>query len=829
MSDKPIRILLIEDNPGDARLIREMLNEAKSAPLLLQWSDQLSLGLQKLAEDGADVVLLDLGLPDSQGLETYAKVQSQFPAMPIVVLSGLHDESVAVNAVRAGAQDYLVKGQIDGKLLNRAVMYAIERKRSEKAVEKLRHQIELVLNSVGEGIFGLDLNGNHTFVNPSAAKMLGYEVDELMRVHSHSTIHHSKPDGSAYPEEECPIYAAIYDGIAQYRETEVFWRKDGSSFPVSYTSTPIREGNEITGAVVNFADITERKRTESLLRARMRLMDFAAAHSLAEVLQKTLDEIGEIVDSPIGFYHFVGDDQKTLSLQAWSTRTIKEFCTVSGKGLHYDVDDAGVWVDCIHERRPVIHNDYISLPHRKGMPEGHAQVIRELVVPIMRSDRIVAILGVGNKPSNYTEKDVELVTYMADVAWEIVKHKRAEEAIVRSKEEWERTFASVPDLIAILDDQHRIVQVNDAMARRLGKLPEECIGLTCFKVVHGMDEPLSFCPHSATLKDGKQHSAEVTEDRLGGNFVVTVTPLYSEQGRLVGSVHVAHDITERKVAEDELRKAHDELEIRVEERTAELVKVNEALDAEIAERKIFEDRQEGLIRELESINHELDDFAHMISHDLKAPLRAMKSLSNWVLQDHADTIGEDGKEKMLLLNSRIDHLNDLIDGILEYSRIGRIGMEVAEVDLGKLVDKVIHSLLCPANIRITMDTQLPVVTCDVVRIGQVFQNLVDNAVKYVDKQQGEIRIGCVGDEKQWTCSVADNGPGIDRKHYDRIFQLFQSINGTGEKKGMGVGLAIAKKIVEMHGGRIWVDSEVGQGSTFFFTLPRVAASEAAKQ
>src|SRR5208283_5440846 len=195
----------------------------------------------------------------------------------------------------------------------------------------------------------------------------------------------------------------------------------------------------------------ERKRTESLLRARMRLMDFAATHSLDEVLQKTLDEIGEIVDSPIGFYHFVGDDQKTLSLQAWSTRTIKEFCTVSGKGLHYDVGDAGVWVDCIHERRPVIHNDYISLPHRKGMPEGHAQVIRELVVPIMRSDLIVAILGVGNKPSNYTEKDVELVTYMADVAWEIVKHKRAEEAIVRSKEEWERTFASVPDLIAILD------------------------------------------------------------------------------------------------------------------------------------------------------------------------------------------------------------------------------------------------------------------------------------------------------------------------------------------------------------------------------------------
>jgi DNA-binding response OmpR family regulator len=144
MSNKPIRILLIEDNLGDARLIQEMLNEAKSAPFILEWREMLSSGLQKLAEDGADVILLDLGLPDSQGLDTYSKAQSQFPGVPIVVLSGLHDESVAVKAVSEGAQDYLVKGQIDGKLMARSMMYAIERKRSEMAIKKLRHQIELI-------------------------------------------------------------------------------------------------------------------------------------------------------------------------------------------------------------------------------------------------------------------------------------------------------------------------------------------------------------------------------------------------------------------------------------------------------------------------------------------------------------------------------------------------------------------------------------------------------------------------------------------------------------------------------------------------------------
>jgi signal transduction histidine kinase len=142
MTNNPIKILLIEDNPGDARLIKEMLIEAKSAPFILEWRDRLHAGLQWLTESCADVVLLDLGLPDSQGLDTYAKVHDQFPRLPIVVLSGLHDESVAVKAVRDGAQDYLVKGQIDGRLMARSMRYAIERKNAEEALQEAHDNLE---------------------------------------------------------------------------------------------------------------------------------------------------------------------------------------------------------------------------------------------------------------------------------------------------------------------------------------------------------------------------------------------------------------------------------------------------------------------------------------------------------------------------------------------------------------------------------------------------------------------------------------------------------------------------------------------------------------
>ncbi|HHY55188.1 MAG TPA: GAF domain-containing protein [Chloroflexi bacterium] len=174
-------------------------------------------------------------------------------------------------------------------------------------------------------------------------------------------------------------------------------------------------------------DVSDIRRNEALMQARLRLLEFANDHPLGDLLTRTLDEVGALVNSPIGFYHFVAPDQRTLSLQAWSTRTLREFCTAEGRGLHYPIQSAGVWADAVRQRQPMIHNDYASLPNRHGMPAGHAQLVRELVVPIVRQEQVVAVLGVGNKPADYTASDVALVSYLADVAWEIVERKRAEE------------------------------------------------------------------------------------------------------------------------------------------------------------------------------------------------------------------------------------------------------------------------------------------------------------------------------------------------------------------------------------------------------------------
>ncbi len=298
-------------------------------------------------------------------------------------------------------------------------------------------------------------------------------------------------------------------------------------------------------------------RAEDLIYIRLRLFEFAVSHSLEELLRKTLDEVCALTQSSIGFFHFVESDQKTLSLQAWSTQTIKEFCKAEGKGIHYGIDQAGVWVDCVHQRRPVIHNDYASLPHRKGMPPGHATVIREMVVPIMRADRIVAILGVGNKPADYTEKDVEIVSFLADVTWVIAEHKKTEAAFHKEHEFSQNILKTAQVIIIVLDSEGLIISINPFMEKLSGYRLEEVKGKEWFATflperdrdyIRSMFRTAvsGICTkgnvNSIVLKDGSERYIEWHDHTLK-----------DKSGKFVGLLAIGQDITDRKRADEVLR------------------------------------------------------------------------------------------------------------------------------------------------------------------------------------------------------------------------------------------------------------------------------------
>jgi light-regulated signal transduction histidine kinase (bacteriophytochrome) len=209
----------------------------------------------------------------------------------------------------------------------------------------------------------------------------------------------------------------------------------------------------------------------------------------------------------------------------------------------------------------------------------------------------------------------------------------------------------------------------------------------------------------------------------------------------------------------------------------------------------------------------------VVSHDLKAPLRGIGSLSEWLLADYADKFDEQGREFVNLLMNRVQKMQNLIDGILQYSRVGRLQEESRQVNLNKVVADVIDLLSPSENIQIEIANKLPIVYCEKTRIEQVFQNLLSNAIKFIDKSQGKILIDCTEDNDYWYFSVADNGLGIEKQYFEIIFQIFQKLS-SNKDDSTGIGLALVKKIVEMYDGKVWVESEVGQGSTFFFTLKK---------
>jgi signal transduction histidine kinase len=268
----------------------------------------------------------------------------------------------------------------------------------------------------------------------------------------------------------------------------------------------------------------------------------------------------------------------------------------------------------------------------------------------------------------------------------------------------------------------------------------------------------------------------------------------------------------------ELVKARDDLEIRVSQRTAELTETNEQLKEEEA-------KQAQLVKELENVNQELKDFAYIASHDLKAPLRAIKTLADWISADYADKLDQDGQEQLKLLRQRVDRMHNLIDGILQYSRVGRVREKITEIELNKLLPEIIDMLAPPAHIKITVVSDLPVVKCEETRIAQVFQNLLSNAVKYMDKPQGLIKVDCCEQGEFWKFSIADNGPGIEKQHWERIFKIFQTLAPRDEFESTGIGLTVVKKIAEMYGGKIWLESELGKGTTFFWTFPKAGVVE----
>ena len=615
---------------------------------------------------------------------------------------------------------------------------------------------------------------------------------------------------------------AGHDSLVQF-PLLVHRKQDGTVFPVEITGR-FKSMHGRLVLLLAVRDITRRKRAEAVMAARLRVLRAAHERPLTEVLQITLDEIEQLTGSLIGFYHFVEESQAVLTLQAWSTNTRERMCRAEGFDLHYPISHAGVWADCYHARRPVVHNDYASLPHRKGMPAGHAPVIRELVVPVLRGDTIVALLGVGNKPAEYTDQDVETVAVLADLAWDIVERKRAEESLRRSEEEQRRiqeqsnaqlteqaeslasiyrALDSVGVIVTNLEENDAQIAVFNTGAEKLfGWRQEEAVGQPITLIYPTEMYPLKQ-ERVRKLRSGESmQSFDMTLVRRSGErfpAVISVHPFDCRDGRYRKAVGIFRDISELKRVQLELEAINEDLERRVEARTKELQETQKQyLHAE----------------KLSAIGKLSASIAHEFNNPLQGILAIIKGVKKRAVLEPED------RDLLEAAIGECDRIKELIRSLQDFNRpsSGRRTM----IDIHKSLESI---LLLHKNdfktkrIRVECDfaAHLPQILAVPDQIKQVLLNLLTNAADACHHPGCTITVRTRGDGETITVAISDTGIGIKPEEIELIFQPFYTTKP--EVKGTGLGLSVSYGIVKKHGGSIEVESQPGVGSTFTIRLP----------
>ena len=435
-------------------------------------------------------------------------------------------------------------------------------------------------------------------------------------------------------------------------------------------------------------------------------------------------------------------------------------------------------------------------------------------------------------------------TGFAKVMREIAPERTAESALRNSEEIFRLLVQSVTDYsILLLDPRGRVMSWNEGAVRIKGYTPDEIIG-NSFKRFYPEEAIASGFPErelAEAARDGRFEDENWRIRKDGSRFWanVVITALRNEAGELIGYAKVTRDLTTRREAEAQARKLAAEEAEHAESlrRSAELARLNErliqsnhSLQAALKTAEASRQAAEEAAAAMTEAYRQLDQFAYVASHDLKAPLRGIGNLAQWIQDDVGEQLSGESIEHLRLLQGRVQRMESLIDGILAYSRAGRSTSAPQTVDTGVLVREVIEFIAAPADVTIRIPDDMPTLETEHLPLQQVFMNLIGNAVKYssAERQDASVVIewSDLGDAIEFV--VRDNGPGVAAEFHNRIWGIFQVLAARDKVEGTGVGLAVVKKIVETRGGRVSLESTPGEGAAFHFSWPRSASQNTGK-
>jgi PAS domain S-box-containing protein len=411
-----------------------------------------------------------------------------------------------------------------------------------------------------------------------------------------------------------------------------------------------------------------------------------------------------------------------------------------------------------------------------------------LVIGIMRPDHSVTWLDVN---TGFLQRPGETDFYgIVSTISDVTARRTAEQALRDSEERFRQTFQLAASGICEVVEG-RFVRVNKSLCEILGYAEDHLLGMTVKEVSHPEDRDVTDTDR-ARIYAGEIDSARFEKRyvRADGRVVwceIAIALVRSADGHPLYEIAVFDDVTERKESEEALRQAHEELK---------------------------------------RSNAELEQFAYVASHDLQEPLRMVSSYTQLLMRRYGDRLDGDAREFTAYIVDGATRMKQLIEDLLAYSRVGTKGKEFKPVPVESALRRAIVNLRAAieeSGAAVTYDT-LPVVHGDDMQLAQLFQNLIGNALKFRSASVPRIHVSSIDKKEQSEIVVADNGIGIEAQYFERIFMVFQRLHNKGEYPGTGIGLAICKKVVERHGGSIWVESKPGEGSAFHFTLPKEGAA-----
>ncbi len=711
-------------------------------------------------------------------------------AWPLSLVVGLSAEDFLAGWRREAA--YLVGlgliftlASIAAALTIHRAMRAQERARAEAV--QARQRSDLVLASVGDGICGIDLQGRVTFVNDAARRMLGWSEGEGVGCDLHMATHHHRADGRDYPAAECPMRLLLSEDRALPAvrvEDEVYWRRDGTCFPVEYSGSPLVQAGQVVGAVNIFRDISERRAAEAAMARNLATTEVLAAclsqsltdRSLADILDFALGRLLELPWLKLqsrGSVFILEEGHLRMAAQRNLPGDICAGCAKVAVG-HCLCGRAAagaelVFADCIDDRHETRH---------EGMGEhGH------YCVPIMAAGEVLGVLNTYIAAHHRRDGEEERFLHMfTDTLAGIIKRKRVEQ-ILRDSEELAKTLMNATiDAAFLMSPDGIILAANQALASRFGTHADDLVGRSFFSII----------PPALALSRRKQFDEvlatrlpmHIQDERDGRVMDNRIYPVVDPDGTISRVAVFSRDITAQRAA------------------------------AAAAVEKAMED--------LERSNRELEQFAYVASHDMRQPLRMISSYLGLIERKLGADLPGEIKDFIGYAVGGARRMDALILGLLEYSRVGRGEPIHQTVDLADVVADALSNLeiaIQESGTEIRVSDQPAAVFGDRSELVRLVQNLIGNAVKYrAPDRPPKIRIDWQAAEDGWQVQVADNGTGIAAEDHERAFGIFQRLVQSDSVEGTGIGLAVCRKIVEHHGGRIWIESEPGRGSTFLFTL-----------